>query len=245
MSDGFITIHLHGHLKQHLSEPLRVKAKTLRQALTALQTVDAFNPHKTRRKIPVRVDHFSTPAQLDDTWGRDEVHLRPEPGFAGAGGGDWLRVVVGVTLIVVGILLSPFTGGASLTATAVGGSMLATVAVATLSVLVTMAGSYYLMTGLQGLLYDKPTAPAPQEQKRSYFGNYQATVQAGTPIPIILGCHKWSGHLISYAMDVKPGTNGELPVMENRGGWSYLQDNTTPPSDFTFNWQQINQAFTS
>lgn len=237
MADGFITLHLHGALKQQCPAPLRVKARTLRQALSALMTVEAFNPQKVKRKIPVRIDHFSSPAQLDEAWGRDEVHIRLEPGFAGAGLGDVFRVVVGVMLLVAAII---FLGPAALAATGWAAAGWATAAV-----VVATAGNYFLMTGLQGLLYGKPTDDGPQEQKRNYYGNYQQTTQAGTAIPIILGVHKWGGHLISFGMDVKRGTDPVLPVLPDVGGWDYLDEGNTPPEAFTFTWQQVNQAFNS
>lgn len=237
MSDGYITIHLHGHLKQHLKEPFKVKARTLRQALTALQTIDAFNPQKTRRKVPAKIDHFQSASQLDDTWGRDEVHLRPEPGFAGSGFGDVLRVVVGIVLLVAAVILAVPTGGASLS-----------IGMASLSVLASVVGSYFLQTGLQGLLYGKPTNNAPEEQKKSYFGSYQATTKSGTPIPIILGIHKWSGHLISFGMDVRPGTDLKLPPNPIRkGGWIYNPDvwwtaPGIPQPNKKMTWQEMMEA---
>jgi predicted phage tail protein len=231
---GFITVHLHGHLKQHCPQPFKVKARTLRQALSALQTIEAFNPQKTQRKIPVRVDHFSTPAQLDEAWGRDEVHLRPEPGFAGAGLGDVFRVIIGVVLLVAAI----FTGGLALAATGWAAAGWATAAVVAATV-----GNYFLMTGLQGLLYGKPTSDAPQEQKRSYFGNYQQTTQAGTAIPIIVGVHKWGGHLISFGMDVKPGNQHKVPTMSDVGGWDYFNANNREQLPVRLTWKDFSDAF--
>ena len=198
-----VTIHLAGKLAKLAGTKTHVTfAETIRDAIDSLQEYDKLNPHKTSKKITVACKEATNFEQLDAEITVKELHLEPSNVLVGGGGmSNFLRIVIGIVLVVVGFLVSVY--GSPELGTALMG-----------------AGIAMILGGIYSLLFPVED-PKASENIKSYGFNNVNTTESGTPIPIILGEFKYAGHMLSFNVDSKPrGSTAELPYLPN--GWKKL-----------------------
>jgi hypothetical protein len=176
----------HGSLCDTWPSEFECEARTPFEAFNALDR--QFNTRRPGElNSLVEIVGISSPLALHSPCSMPELHVVPH--FGGAGG--WVKIVIGVIIIVASILtLQP--GGV-----AVGGAWLAgsTVAFAVgLSIGISLA-----LGGLLELISPAPKLNNPKQTDASlYLGVPQNTTQIGTPIPVGYGTFAVYGQFLSY-----------------------------------------------
>lgn len=172
-------IILHGHLHDLYPEPIEVVADTVAEAMRSLQQIEAFSgegPH------PVRIEGIESEADLFSETDMEEIHVHPWT--EGSSNNTFVQILIGATLIAVGV----FTGGVlGLTA----GQLI-------------LSGALMVTGGLLALLAPTPAIETGEQGPSSkYLGAQTNTVQIGTRIPLVYGFRRLFGHYISYDVDAK------------------------------------------
>ncbi|WP_273860754.1 hypothetical protein [Photobacterium sp. GSS17] len=204
-----VTIHLSGYLAQLAGRvAYAVEAGSVRDALESLQQFPKLNPDLTSKRYVVKVDECPTSDRLDAPLTVEELHIRPQPesGNTLRGGsgksGAWLRIVVGAVLVVVGVVLNLMYPGNPFASAFIG------------------AGIGMILGGVFSLLFPVEEPDKGERQQTSAF-SYTNTTKSGTPIPIILGRHKWAGQIIAFNVDsVEKGASVGAPHIKS--GWKKL-----------------------
>lgn len=204
-----VLVKLTGYLAQLAGvKEYHAEVGSVRDALESLQQFPKLNPELTSKRYVVKVDECPTNQQLDSTITVNTVTIRPQPesGNTLKGGsgkaGSWLRIVVGAVLIVVGVVLNVYFPG----------NPFSTALIA--------AGLGMVLGGVYALLFPVEPPEEGSSERSSSFG-YTNTTKSGTPIPIILGRHKWAGQLIAFNVDsVNKGASVGAPTVKS--GWKKL-----------------------
>lgn len=163
-------------------------------------------------------------SDLDKPLECDELHVYCEAktnarDIRGSGNNPYVRIVIGVVLIIVGVLISPTSPNAG---------------VAFIS-----AGISLIFGGIAQILNQPPKPEEPS--KTASLTGYENTVKSGTPIPIIVGEHLHGGHIISFNVETLAGKDLDLkdfffnPQALEKTSWTILVDGSndqpidTPP----------------
>lgn len=176
-------------------EPIKLVANTLREALKGLSLVPGFRPHETPDRFMCKVDRCNTVFDLDEPLQTNKVVLHCEQllsagALQGGGRNPYVRIVIGIVLIVVAY----FTGNAA--AAESGLEMVATAFMA--------AGASLVIGGLSQLMMPKPGESKDDDRKSYSSQRYANTVDSGTPVAIVVGKrHRWGGHLFSLNIETK------------------------------------------
>jgi len=174
-------IIVHGYLRKLVPQVLDLAVDTVAEAVEALCVVTgrALQAVPGRGRHRVCVVGFPTREAIYSPLSDDIEELHLVPAFAGAGsGGGMIQMVVGAVIIIAAVILSPYTGGASLNLIPLGASL--------------------MIGGLLALI-----SPAPKNSLNSspeaslYLGTPQNTTQIGTPIPIGYGTMLVYGQILS------------------------------------------------
>lgn len=203
-----ITINLRG-FGEDRPEQVHLQANTYKEALEGLKQHPDFNPAKTQDRFVCKVDKVLSSFDLNEPIQGDEVTIRCEDRylttdkrFRGAGGDNgFVKIVIGVILIVAAIY-----GGGYLSAAASSASTAATIS--SISTAMIATGISLIAGGIAILL-----APDPEEAEKnseSAAGKYPNTVKAGTVKALILGKHRWGGHLFSVNLENNKRKDSEL-----------------------------------
>lgn len=178
------TIILHGHLKELYPAEIRVEANSAAEAIQSLALIPALRQPSGARHL-VQVEGFESADALYDKREVDVLHIHPI--MAGAGGGGWTQIIIGIVIIAVAIYAP---------------GLLPTVLQSTAGLAaVTMAGAMMVLGGVLQLLAPQPSFSASNEERSRYLGNGRNTAAIGTRIPMLYGRRKQFGHYLSFDID--------------------------------------------
>lgn len=157
-----------------------------------------LQPTPDRARIVVKVRDFDSEDDIrrplrDD---EEEIHVYPTLMGAGGGNGGLFKIIVGIILVAVVAVAIVATGGALL---APGTWMLTSFGSALLT-----TGVGLIVGGLMELMTPQPKldmSASNDLESSKYLGANSNTVKIGTPIPLLLGRHKFYGHIISFNVD--------------------------------------------
>lgn len=187
------TIYLHGYLADLHSEPIRVEASSVAEAVRSLSLIPALQPEAGQYHA-IEIDNIDTDIALFAQGGIDEIHIRPRRGGSGGKGG-FLQVVLGIALISLAVFLGP--AGLSLGAfgTISQGSIF-------------LAGAMMALGGVLQLLAPVPKTSDGNEESSKFLPANGNTVRIGTRIPILYGTRKVFGHYLTFDVDAKEVVGG-------------------------------------
>jgi len=171
-----------------------VHARTPREALKGLKLFPEFDPRLQSSRFLSKVDGCKQVEDLDDVIEGSEITLRIEEVLThrtmlGSGNSPYVRIVIGVLMIVAAFFLAEANPEVALVLASAGFSLI-------------IGGVIQLLT--PGPEKDKDT---PQNYSNKTYPN---TTKSGTPMPIILGEHMWGGHIFSVNVDTKKGLGYSL-----------------------------------
>ena len=176
-SGQLVTVRLYGKLGARFGRSYRLAVSSAGEAVRALSSqLPGFESFLTRSKdMGLAYTVFYGKRNLTEEQLRDAVDvdedIRIAPVVIGSKNGGWLNIILGAVLIVVGLVLSPFTGGASL-------------------FLVKM-GTGLIVSGIVQLLTPVPkdnTSKEKAENQPSYAFNGPINTQAqGGCVPVLYG----------------------------------------------------------
>ena len=175
-----ITIRLHGPLRGPVTEPIRVDAKTIVEAVEAIvRQLPHLKPDINFGIKRARVVGHETRESLFKYQEEDlTIDIVPAVLFSGSAGG---QIVAGLALITVGILM--------------GGVLWPTIIIS--------MGVSMVMGGIMQLLAPQMKLSKEEEMKSRYLGSPPNTVGIGTRIPVLYGTDLIQGHIISSDVDAK------------------------------------------
>ncbi len=220
-----IRVVLHGAIAKVVDGPIELFASTVRQALSGLKMFPELNPLNTPDRYLCTVEGVSLVSDLDKPLDVDELHVYCEAKtnareIRGSGNNPYVRIIIGVVLIVVGVLITPWAPNAGM--------------------MFISAGISLIFGGIAQILNPPPKPEEPS--KTSSLTGYENTVKSGTPIPIIVGEHLHGGHIISFNVETLAGKDLDLkdfffnPQALQNTSWTILVDgsndeptNTVPP----------------
>ena len=200
MADTLHTIYLHGSLgKKYGTGKFSIYGSSIKDVICGLssnldpsfkQTIREGEWHITKGKqsqnsdLPDNNDTFVSNEEVELSTNTQEIHIYPK--VKGAGG-VW-RVVLGVVLIIVGILLVAYAGGA-------GADYAFT------------AGAGLIIGGIASLLTKSPKLggyeSAEVDQRPSFlFNGIVNVVEQGGPVPVVCGRHRTGSTVIGASMEV-------------------------------------------
>ena len=181
------TIHLHGVLADKFGEFFRLDIQSAREATHAIASqlpefkMFMLNAEQNGMRFAVFADEKNLgESELDNMTAASVIHIVPK--IMGAGGDTfgWLQVIAGAAMVVVGLGLTPFTGGTSIGL--VG------------------AGVGLMIGGAASLLMPTPELGNQDEDgnRANYgFGGAVTTVAQGNPVPILYGERYIGGFICS------------------------------------------------
>lgn len=181
------TIHLHGVLADKFGEFFRLDIQSAREATHAIASqLPEFKMFMLRAeqegmRFAVFADEKNIGENdLDNMTAASVIHIVPKIMGAGGDAFGWLQVIAGAAMVVVGLGLTPFTGGTSLGL--VG------------------AGVGLMIGGAASLLMPTPELGQQDEDgnRANYgFGGAVTTVAQGNPVPILYGERYIGGFICS------------------------------------------------
>lgn len=183
-----VKLIFHGFLKELFSDS-EYDVSTPAEAIKAWSIQ---NRSKLKDKPLLQIEEAPTEAELYSNIHTEELNISPySEGAGGGGGGGFIKIVIGVVLIVAGFMIpgsTPFLAKL--------GTALITAGVATI-----LGGVLELLSPApkldMNLGFDFGGASS-EDKKSNYLGAPGNTTKIGTPIPIGYGRFKLSGHYLSY-----------------------------------------------
>lgn len=209
-----VTIKLHGKIAEHYPHDIVLEATTIREAITGMTMIDAFNPAKNTKRFVCTVDECPVADKLDEPIENNILNLHCEQVhensvIQGAGNNPYVNIIIGIVLIIVGFF--------TYQSTTKEGVMMLGVGIASLGASLVIGGIMQIVNPVDALETEK-------EERNNSVTSYLNTVASGTTIPIILGKHKHAGHLFSLNTESRSAKNvnlsglvSELPEFE--GTW--------------------------
>ena len=183
-------IHLHGVLADKFGEFFRLDIQSAREATHAIASqlpefkMFMLKAEQEGMRFAVFADEINEQgnlgeSELDNITAASVIHIVPKIMGAGGDAFGWLQVIAGAAMVVVGLGLTPFTGGTSLGL--VG------------------AGVGLMIGGAASLLMPTPELGNQDEDgNRNYgFGGAVTTVAQGNPVPILYGERYIGGFICS------------------------------------------------
>lgn len=198
----FVKVRFHGILKKLCPKVYEIDAQTPAEAMRGLTNQLPQLRRKDGKKYECQIKECPTKESLFSTFG-DVSELNVYPSFTASGGGsfgEWVKVVVGIVLIVVGIIgltLLGWTGWG-----AAGGWALISM------------GAALLGSGAVNLLTPVPQIPNTQESQVAesrIFNSNQNTTAIGTRIAVAYGRNKIYGQLLSFNTQAVDRGSGWTP----------------------------------
>lgn len=214
---SLVKVILHGALKEACPREIFVEAKTARIALSALRLQPELNPATNKKLYNCKVRGVNHVLDLDAPLETDEVHVTCDAvidrsAYRGAGNNPYVRIIIGVVLIVVGIMMMGSDSGT----------------IANIGLAMAASGFGMVLGGVMQLFTKDPKAEE-QERNKSLTG-YENTVKSGTPIPFVLGEHLHGGHIFSLNTETRQGKDLDLKAFRdtyaitNSKSWFLLHD---------------------
>lgn len=181
------TIMLHGVLEQFGKE-FSLDVMSCREATHAIASqipefkLFMLQAEQNGMRFAVFADEKNIgEADIDNLTAASVIHIVPKIMGSGGDAFGWLQVVAGAAMVVVGLGLTPFTGGTSLGL--VG------------------AGVGLMIGGAASLLMPTPKMDGSQDEdgnKANYgFGGAVTTVAQGNPVPVLYGRRYIGGFICS------------------------------------------------
>ena len=181
------TIHLHGVLADKFGEFFKLDIQSAREATHAIASqlpefkMFMLNAEQNGMRFAVFADEKNLgESELDNMTAASVIHIVPKIMGAGGDAFGWLQVIAGAAMVVVGLGLTPFTGGTSIGL--VG------------------AGVGLMIGGAASLLMPTPELGSQDEDgnRANYgFGGAVTTVAQGNPVPILYGERYIGGFICS------------------------------------------------
>lgn len=199
-----ITINLKG-FGDGYPDTVKLEAKTYREALEGLKLHPQFNPAKSGFKFLCEVEGVTSTLDLEQHIKGDTIVVKcqqkvPRKELAGAGSSSngWVKIVIGIILLVVAF----YTWDPS----AAEGSMAAFASA--MAPNLAMMGVALIAGGLAIEMAEN--LDSEDDRKSNSAGRYPNTIQPGTPIALILGRHRWGGQLFSFNLDTAKGSTARI-----------------------------------
>ena len=185
------TIMLHGALKQ-FGEQFKLDVSSCAEATHAIASqlpefkLFMLQAEQDGMRFAVFVDEITEQGNVSEKefgnmTSASVIHIVPRIMGAGGDAFGWLQVIAGAAMVVVGLGLTPFTGGTSLGL--VG------------------AGDGLMIGGAASLLMPTPKMDGSQDEdgnRANYgFGGAVTTVAQGNPVPILYGRRYIGGFICS------------------------------------------------
>jgi predicted phage tail protein len=185
------TIHLHGAAALQFGGPFLLDVASPAEAVRALiRMKPGFHKFLENADWKVIRGPKDTGAESDIdevkmTFGKvAELHMIPYPiGFKAGGAG---KIIIGAIIAIAAVVLSPFTGGASL-----GVAMAATAAFGVTYGSIAMFGISMILAGMASMLSAHPkggnsaSREAPDQKPSFLFNGPVNVTQEGEPIPLV------------------------------------------------------------
>ncbi|OEH69151.1 MAG: phage tail protein [Psychrobacter sp. B29-1] len=119
------TIHLHGVLADKFGEFFKLDIQSAREATHAIASqlpefkIFMLNAEQNGMRFAIFADEVNEKgnlgeSELDNMTAASVIHVVPKIMGAGGDAFGWLQVIAGAAMVVVGLGLTPFTGGTSL-----------------------------------------------------------------------------------------------------------------------------------
>lgn len=228
-----ITINLMGFGSDRPAQVV-LQAQTYKEALEGLKNHPCFDPRKTDDRFVCRVPGVDTTLDLAEPVRGDHMEIHCEDRFktnqrrlTGAGGDNaFVKILVGVILITVGVV----TGGLG----AAAGAMVMSGALGFVSTVLITTGLAFIAGGLAMML--APDIDDSDSDKSRVAGKYPNTVKAGTTKALILGRHRWGGHLFSVNLE---GINREDAPLRSFTTLTMGQYNTLESRNRRDSWETL------
>lgn len=201
-------IILHGKMKELYSKPIEVEASTVAEAMQFLAQIPELQ--REDGPWPVTIQGINSQIALYAETDMEEIHVYPRLG--GAGGKTGLfQILLGITLIAVGIINPAFLGALGLTQ----GTLILT-------------GAMMVLGGIMQMLM--PVPETDSSEGSLYLGAGVNTIRIGTRIPVLYGTRKIGGHYLSFDVDAKDINLEGDPNEDAEGNPNYFQyDKVTLP----------------
>lgn len=201
-------IILHGKMKELYSKPIEVEASTVAEAIQFLAQIPELQ--REDGPWPVTIQGINSQIALYAETDMEEIHVYPRVGGAGGRGG-LLQILLGITLIAVGVINPAFLGTLGLTK----GTLI-------------LSGALMVLGGLMQLLM--PVPETDSSEGSLYLGAGVNTIRIGTRIPVLYGTRKIGGHYLSFDVDAKDINLEGDPNEDAEGNPNYFQyDKVTLP----------------
>lgn len=192
----FVKVIFHGALKKICPDVYEVDASTPAEAIRGV--TNQFRDKLIRKdghRFVCSVKECSNEMQLNSCINTEEINIFPAFCASGGSGANMVQMIVGAVLVVVGVLLTVFTGGSL----AIAGSVMWKI------------GLSMMLTAGVNMLFGIDTAKDSDNPDSSRtFGNNGNTTKIGTRIPIGYGLYKVAGQYLSVntqAIDRKSGVS--------------------------------------
>jgi len=201
MDKSLKTVYLYGILKTLTGvDSVQLAGGSVYELIDGLSAMfhKELQPSPDRSRVVVKIRDYETEeairAPLDE--GVEEIHVYPTL-LGGGGGNGLLKIIIGVILVAIVAWAIVVTGGGILVGlanlTALGSMMLTT-------------GIGLIVGGLMEAMMPQPKmdmSAANDLESSKYLGSNGNTVKIGTPISLLMGRHKFYGHIISFNVDSK------------------------------------------
>lgn len=203
-------VHLYGALGRRFGRHFRLDIHSPAEAMRALTVLRPGFRQAIREgywRVIVgqpRVDNAIPLGQLNMSLGGQELHV--VPATQPRGGDGTLGIIAGVAIIAAAVVLSPFSGGASLAA-----GLAATSALGVSYGAIAMVGVGMVLTGVAGLLTPTPqvqpgqqqtdTATRPEDRPSFFFQGVTNNSVQGGPVPLVFGTHLTGSVVVSASIN--------------------------------------------
>ena len=230
---AMVNVILHGALRDVCPRQIRLEAKTPRMLLAGLKLIPELSPLKNKLRYLCKVEGVHSATDLDEPLEQQEVNIYCEKvmnkgDITGSGNNPYIRIIIGVILIVVAVMYFVTTGDGATAGqlTQAGMAMFA-------------VGVSLVMGGITQLLTKQPKVEGDTDKNKSNTG-YENTVRSGTPIPLIIGEHLHGGHIFSLNTETRYGKDLDIKEFKQHfttgesQSWVLLYDGTNDePTDQT------------
>lgn len=214
-----VTIKLVG-FNSKIAKTIKTVASNYREALEALKLQEGFNPLKSKVRYVCEVDGVQSTLDLDEPVVdgvmvvRRKQTLNTLKSFQGSGNTNgWVKVIIGIVLIVVAVFVLPIIAAAT------G----ATVLVGMVSAVMVNLGLALIAGGLAQELM--PTSENNTSDESSNTAtSYPNTIRSGTPVAMIFGRHRFGGHLFQFNIESVGRSSADIRNFTNVV-WDEVSDN--------------------
>lgn len=206
MGKSLKTVYLYGILKTLTGyDSIQLAGANVYELIDGLSAnfEKQLQPTPDRARIVVKVRDHETEESILEPLSEDETEIHVYPTLLGGGGGQGglFKLIIGVIMVAVVVFAVIATGGTALLMAGPGAWGLTWFGSALLT-----TGAGLILGGIMEMMMPQPKldmSAANDIESSKYLGATQNTVKIGTPIPLLMGRHKFYGHIISFNVDAK------------------------------------------